>query len=107
MGTTTLVLWDIDHTLIDSGGVGGKVYAAAFEKVTGRRLEHMAELSGRTEPVIFHETLQLHGIDDPGDLFDRFAEEQARGYAEHADDLRTKGRVLPRPAQALSTLASP
>ncbi len=106
MGTTTLVLWDIDHTLIESGGVGGRIYAAAFEKVTGRRLEHMAELSGRTEPVIFRETLQLHGIDDQGDLFDRFAEEQARGYAEHADELRTKGRVRPGAAEALRTLAS-
>jgi phosphoglycolate phosphatase len=106
MPTTTLVLWDIDHTLIDSGGVGGKIYAAAFEKVTGHRLEHMADLSGRTEPVIFRETLQLHGIDDPGDLFDRFAEEQARRYAEHADELRTKGRVLPGATEALRTLAS-
>ena len=106
MGTTTLVLWDIDHTLIESGGVGGKVYAAAFKKVTGRRLVHMAELSGRTEPVIFRETLQLHGIDDPDDLFDRFAEEQARGYAERADELRTRGRALPGAAEALSTLAS-
>src|SRR6266481_5557173 len=106
MGTTTLVLWDIDHTLIESGGVGGKVYVAAFEKVTGRRLEHMAELSGRTEPVIFRETLQLHGIDDPGDLFDRFADEQARDYAERADELRIKGRALPGAAEALSTLAS-
>ena len=105
MGATTLVLWDIDHTLIDSRGVGGRIYAAAFEKVTGRRLEHMAELSGRTEPVIFRETLQLHGIDDPGDLFDRFAQEQARGYAEHADKLRTRGRVLPGAIGALSTLA--
>lgn len=106
MGTTILVLWDIDHTLIDSGGVGGKIYAAAFEKVTGQPLEHMADLSGRTEPVIFRETLQLHGIDDPGDLFDRFADEQARGYAEHADELRTKGCVLPGAAEALRTLAS-
>jgi phosphoglycolate phosphatase len=106
MVPAVLVLWDIDHTLIESGGVGRQVYAAAFEKVTGRRLEHMAELSGRTEPMIFRETLQLHGIDDPGDLFDRFAEEQARGYAEHADELRTKGRVLPGAAEVLRILAS-
>lgn len=31
---TTLVLWDIDHTLIETRGVGGEVYAEAFHKVT-------------------------------------------------------------------------
>ena len=30
-----LVLWDIDHTLIETRGVGGQVYAEAFAKVTG------------------------------------------------------------------------
>jgi len=100
-----LVLWDVDHTLIDSGGVGGEIYAAAFEKITGHALEQMAEMSGRTEPVIFRDTLALHGIDDPGDMFDRFAEEQARGYANRAAELRQRGRALPGAANALSTLA--
>ncbi len=106
MPTTTLVLWDIDHTLIDIGDVGGEVYAAAFEKVLGRRLEHMAEMSGRTEPVIFRETLELHWMDDPGDLYDRFAEEQARVYAERAGELRTRGRALPGAAEALRALST-
>src|SRR5882757_4905895 len=66
-----LVLWDVDHTLIDSGGVGGEIYAAAFENITGQALEQMAEMPGRTEPVIFRDTLALHRIEDPGDMFDR------------------------------------
>jgi phosphoglycolate phosphatase len=102
---TLLILWDIDHTLIETGGVGSEIYAAAFQKVTGRRLEQMADVSGRTEPVIFRETLALHGIDDPGNLFSLFADEQARGYAEHVDELRQRGRALPGAAQALSALA--
>ena len=28
--TTILVLWDIDHTLIETRGVGGQIYAEAF-----------------------------------------------------------------------------
>ena len=64
MPPTTLVLWDVDHTLMDSGGVGSEVYASAFEKVTGRPLEQMADVFGRTEPVIFRETLQANGIED-------------------------------------------
>jgi phosphoglycolate phosphatase len=101
-----LVLWDIDHTLISTGGVGGEIYATAFEKVTGRSLERMAEMSGRTEPVIFRDTLELHGIHDPGDLFSRFAQEQARGYADRASELRERGCALPGTASALATLAT-
>jgi phosphoglycolate phosphatase len=100
-----LVLWDIDHTLIDTGGVGSEIYAAAFEKVTGRALEQMADVSGRTEPVIFRETLALHRMDDPGNLFERFAQEQARGYADRSEDMRQRGCALPGAADALAALA--
>lgn len=101
-----LVLWDVDHTLIETGGVGSEVYSSAFEKVTGRALEQMADVWGRTEPVIFRDTLALHGIEDPGDLFACFADEQARGYADRADEMRERGRALPGASQALTALAN-
>ncbi len=105
MPPTILVLWDVDHTLIETGGVGSEIYASAFEKVTGRPLEQMADTFGRTEPVIFRETLKLNGIEDPGDLFAKFAEDQARGYAERAAEMRQRGRALPGAADALHVLA--
>ncbi|MGH3327222.1 MAG: hypothetical protein ACRDPT_05380 [Streptomycetales bacterium] len=67
-----LVLWDVDHTLIETRGVGREVFAAAFEQVTGRPMKEMAQPWGRTEPVILAETLDSHGIVDPGDYFQRF-----------------------------------
>lgn len=100
-----LILWDIDHTLMETGGVGSEVYATAFQKVTGRALEHMADVSGRTEPVIFRETLALHGIHNAGHLFAPFAAEQARGYTERADEMRHRGRALPGAAEALAALS--
>jgi len=106
MTMTVLVLWDIDHTLIDTSGVGSEIYAAAFQQVTGQPLKKMASLSGRTEPVIFRETLRSHDIDDaPADLFSRFAEAQARGYVERAGELRERGRVLPGVPEALRALS--
>ncbi|MER5647125.1 HAD family hydrolase [Streptosporangium sp. NPDC002524] len=105
MSTVRLVLWDIDHTLIATGGVGGEVFRAAFEEVTGGPMTRMAEVTGRTERVIFRETLELHGLEDPGDHFDRFAEAQARGYLERAEDMRRRGRALPGAPQALTALA--
>ena len=36
MTTNKLILWDIDHTLIETGGVGSEVFRDAFEQVSGR-----------------------------------------------------------------------
>ena len=105
MATPRLVLWDIDHTLIETGGIGSQVYAEAFEKVTGRQLDTMPELAGRTEPVIFRDALKANGIEEREDLYGYFAAEQARGYADHLDELRRQGRALPGAAEALQALA--
>ena len=103
--TTRLVLWDIDHTLIETRGVGGQVYAEAFAKVTGHRLDKMPELAGRTEPVIFREALKANGVEPGEDLYGLFAAEQARGYAAHLDELRACGRSLPGADEALRALS--
>jgi phosphoglycolate phosphatase len=105
MTTPLLVLWDIDHTLVETGGVGSQVYAEAFTKVTGRPLDKMPELAGRTEPVIFREALKVNGVEPHEDLYGQFAAEQARGYAAHLDELRTRGHALPGAAEALRALA--
>jgi phosphoglycolate phosphatase len=102
---TTLVLWDIDHTLIETRGVGSQVYAEAFAKVTGRSLDKMPELAGRTEPVIFRDALKINGIETGEDLYPEFAAEQARGYLAHLDELRHRGRALPGAAEALRELS--
>ncbi|MFI6540846.1 HAD family hydrolase [Nonomuraea sp. NPDC050547] len=95
------MLWDIDHTLIETGGVGREVFAAAFEQTTGVPMKEMADPSGRTELVIFGETLDLHGIPRSDEHFQRFIELQARGYGERAHEMRLRGRVLPGAATAL------
>jgi phosphoglycolate phosphatase-like HAD superfamily hydrolase len=102
--TTILILWDIDHTLIETRGIGGRIYADAFLAVTGHELKTMPTLSGRTEPMIFREALAAHGLDDTDGLYELFAAEQARGYAERCDELAHVGRALPGAADALRTL---
>jgi len=100
-----LVLWDIDHMLIETGGVGSEVFKDAFEQVTGRKINEMAEVTGRTEQVIFRETLDMYGIEDPGGYFPRFVEVQSAGYRARADDMRRRGRVLPGAREVLAALA--
>lgn len=102
---SVLVLWDIDHTLIETRGVGGEIYAEAFAKVTGHPLRTMPRLAGRTEPVIFQDALKANGIDDTDGLYERFVAEQARGYANRLGELRRRGRALPGAAEALRALS--
>jgi len=101
-----LVLWDIDHTLIDTRGVGRELSAAAFEETLGQPMREQAKIDGITEPVIFRETARLHGLDaDRGD-FERFADALAAQHLRRAADLRERGHALPGAAAALSALAA-
>ncbi|GAA0587214.1 HAD family hydrolase [Actinomadura livida] len=100
-----LILWDIDHTLIETGGVGGEVFKGAFEQVTGHHIDRLADVTGRTEQVIFSETLDLYDIQDPGDYFPKFVEAQAAGYRARADEMRQRGRALPGAREALQAFA--
>lgn len=101
-----LVLWDVDHTLIATRGVGHEIFAWAFERVTGRALERQAVITGRSEMVIFRETLVMHGL--PRDLvdFDVYRRVLAAGYEQRAADLRERGHALPGAAAALEALAA-
>jgi hypothetical protein len=41
----------------------------------------LADVTGRTESVIFQETLKLYGIEDSSNYFQQFVQAQAEGYA--------------------------
>ncbi|WP_165975948.1 HAD family hydrolase [Actinomadura rubrisoli] len=100
-----LILWDIDHTLIETGGVGSEVFKDAFEQVTGRKIDRLADVTGRTEQVIFRETLDLYDIEDPGDYFEKFVQVQAASYRARADEMCQRGRALPGAREALQAFA--
>lgn len=101
----TLILWDIDHTLVDIGEVSRELYAEAFAAVTGQPLCELADMAGRTEQAILIDTLTLHGIADPESRFDEFY----LALAQAADELRARmrivGRGLPGAGEAIAALA--
>jgi phosphoglycolate phosphatase len=99
-----LVLWDIDHTLIETRGVGSELYQAAFEQITGRPMEHKPEITGKTERAILAETLRLHGIKPTDELQAQYATALADQYEKHAEDLRQHGRALPGADAALRAI---
>jgi phosphoglycolate phosphatase len=89
-----LVLFDIDGTLIESGGAGvqafGKACAMEFKAPNGVERLHFA---GRTDRSIVREFFKNHDIDPSEDNFDRFFDR----YVFWLDHLipQTHGRVLP------------
>ncbi|WP_404950806.1 haloacid dehalogenase-like hydrolase [Streptomyces sp. ARC12] len=101
-----LVLWDIDHTLIATRGVGREIFADAFEQVTGTPMREQATVDGMTEPVIFRRTTaELHGITSDRTMFEAFARRSAELHRQRAHDLRERGHALPGAAAALAALA--
>jgi phosphoglycolate phosphatase len=101
-----LILWDVDHTLLDTGGVGRDLYRTAFEAATGRRLERAASISGSTELRILAETLALHEIVPSGAIRDLYAAALASAYRDSAAELHQRGRALDGAIGILAALAA-
>jgi len=101
-----LVLWDVDGTLLNAGGVGGDLYEIVFSSMFGRPCEQLAPMAGRTDRAIILDTLEMAGITEPRRYVDAFIE----GLRAHAPAMfaaaRRQGRALPGAAEALMAVAS-
>lgn len=102
--TPLLVLWDIDHTLIDAGTALRPAYAAAFHKATGIALEQPWRFDGRTELAAATDALLAHGLDPDDGLLDTFTDLLVTEHRSRADALATDGHVLPGAADALTAV---
>ncbi len=101
-----LVLWDIDYTLIDAGGLSRDLYGVVFAGMFGRELPAVAPMAGRTDRAIILDTLRGAGVGEPGrhvDAFIRGLTVQAPRFGER---VRAAGRVLPGAAAALAAVAA-
>jgi phosphoglycolate phosphatase len=69
---TKLVLFDIDGTLVLTGGAGLRAMTRACEEITGHR-DALAGIpvAGRTDWIILHDTLTRVGRELDGALFDQ------------------------------------
>jgi hypothetical protein len=70
--TDLLVLWDVDGTLVDAGGVGRDLFEQVFLELFGRPAGVLAPMAGRTDRAIIRETLELAGIPEPRRHVDPF-----------------------------------
>ena len=99
---TTLVLWDVDGTLIRAGGLGREPFQRAVASVvSGRDLDPMlheqVRMSGKTDPQIARELLLLASVSE-ADVEDHLPDvlrllESNLGEVEA--DIAARGHVLP------------
>src|SRR5215469_15939978 len=100
-----LVLWDIDFTLIDAGGVGTRLYRMVFRDMFGTDLPAAADMAGRTDRAIVLDTLARAGIPEPRKHLDQFLARLA-ALAPTGHELAVQhSRALPGAAAALDALA--
>lgn len=103
-----LVLWDLDLTLLDPAGFGGRMIAPALAEILGREPVMGASFAGRTDRAILTDLLARNGIDRPDDdvvsrLIDAVADRCER-FGE--DFLDAGGGPLPGAHEAVAALAA-
>jgi phosphoglycolate phosphatase len=100
-----LVLWDVDHTLINAGGLSTHLYGLVFAELFGRELPRVASMAGRTDRAIIVETLTTAGVASPREHVPAFIAELTRQAPAFRERIRARGRVLPGVPEALAALA--
>ncbi len=104
MPARRLVLFDIDGTLVRAGPVAGAVFDRAVEAVLGAAPVERVTMSGKTDPQIVREYLELLGH-DPSHLPAVLAELELK-LAAAAHELAEHGQALPGVANLLQSLAA-
>ncbi len=105
--TKTLILWDIDNTLLYTGGAGSMAMRRAFQDLYGvEDAFRRVEFSGRTDTAIFRDAARASGIDEQ-----KLEAEQERFLAAYIPHLEStldevKGALMPGIAGALAHFAS-
>ena len=74
-GSMHICLFDIDGTLLSSGGAGKAAIESALCEEFGVTLCGEVPYSGRTDRAIGRDLLRLHGVDDSVHTWQRLAAE--------------------------------
>ena len=98
-----LVLWDVDHTLIENAGVSKEIYSAAFAILTGQRAQHAARTDGRTDREIMAGMISEHG--EPPYDWPQIMSALERAGVAHRDVLAARGTILPGVVELVTALA--
>lgn len=100
----TLLLWDIDGTLIDSGGAGERALRVSLEREFGiADTFSWLEWAGRTDKWIARQILSHHGLEVSEENVRRFLDGYLAAVAEEMAN--PHARILPGVLEALEAVA--
>jgi phosphoglycolate phosphatase len=99
-----LLLFDVDGTLLRAGEIGGAVFDRAIEAVLGELPGERVRMSGKTDPQIVREYMDLLQSDDPEHLPAILANLE-RELAAAADQLARDGSACPGASELLKALS--
>lgn len=100
-----LVLWDIDGTLVRTGGAGSAAFDLALADVLGEVPEGRVLMSGKTDPLIVHEQLALLGREPEPELVEAVLARLVDRLADVAPRIAHQGVACPGVADVLGALA--
>ncbi|KOG29533.1 phosphoglycolate phosphatase [Streptomyces viridochromogenes] len=103
----SLVLWDIDRTLLYVGEIDRQVYRETFAEIVGRPAERLpARGTGVTMPLAIRSLLLDNGVpaSDVPRLLPRMVELLPQRLAAHQEDLREQGVLMPGAVSALKAV---
>jgi phosphoglycolate phosphatase len=98
-----VLLFDIDGTLIDTGGAGGRALLTAFSDLFDVEKPGPVAFSGRTDRGIVRDLFGKHGIQDSEENWCRLRDEYLQRLSHYLP--RRQGRVLQGVQQLLTDLA--
>ncbi len=101
----TFILWDVDATLLTTGGVGGEVMRAAMEQVFGGTLtRERTFFSGKTDRQIIHDAYPQITPDALLEQLAHFSQVYVTEFERRYADLVARTRTLPGVVELLATL---
>jgi phosphoglycolate phosphatase-like HAD superfamily hydrolase len=91
-----ILLFDIDGTLVHTGGSGKHAMEVAFEEIYGisNGLENVL-LAGQTDPKILLDAFEKHGLSWNDDLVEKFKQRYFIHLREDMKRPRPKRRIMP------------
>ncbi|MEV0725639.1 HAD hydrolase-like protein [Micromonospora purpureochromogenes] len=101
----TLILWDVDHTLIENGGVSKETYALAFELLVGTPPAARPQTDGRTDRSIMAELFAANGVAMTEAHRDALFPTLIEAMKRNADALRLRGHALAGADAALTAVS--